>query len=375
VKSIRVRIFRRHHRYLAALLACMAFGAPAIAQTAPIVERLAPNTVFYAEWRGSKFLADAQQKNHVLQLMHDPAFASVWAAAAADFQQHLPKSAGPATESLLPDVASFLENPLVFGVVADPTALKTAALDKPASPFATFMVYDATGKTDLVHKWRARAASGNKAAADVTMYDFGGTPVEVRTTGKNTSYSAQAGNYYLTSDEKQVLEDLITRFRGAEVPATSVTQIPEFAQARKYTGDNAAIEYFMRVPDMSQWSPSEKNAKAMLQIAKSVHLEKLHVIAGGLSFDGEATRFRGAVLGDTSPGGLFDLAGASSTAFQTQPVVETSPAFSMSRMNYAAMYQVVRDAIMGNLEPSQAAQVGALEGAAQGFLGCRFRTR
>jgi len=370
VNSIQAHISRWHYRFLAALLACVACGAPAIAQTAPIVERLAPNTVFYAEWRGSRFLADAQQKNHVLQLMHDPAIAPIWLAAAADFQRRVPKSSDPAAAaSLLPDVASLLDNPLVFGVVADFNALKVAAPDKPTSPFVTFMVYDATGKTDLIQKWKAASAANSKAPADVTKYDFGGTSVEVRTTGKNTSYSAQAGNYYLTSDQKQVIEDLITRFRGAEVPATSVTQIPEFAQARKYTGDNAAIEYFMRVPDMSQWSPSEKNAKSMLQIAKSVHLEKLHVIAGGLSFDGEATRFRGAVLGDTSPGGLFDLAGASSAAFQTQPVVEAGSAFSMSRMNYAAMYQVLRDAIMGNLEPSQAAQVGALEGAAQGFIG------
>ena len=370
MNPIRVRISRWHRRYLAVVLACLASGAPAFAQTASILQRLSPNTIFYAEWRGSSFLADAEQKNHLLQLIHDPAFAPVWAAAAADFQQHVPKSADPSTaSSLLPDLASFLDNPIVFGVAVDPSALKAVAPDKPASPFVTFLVYDATGKADLIQKWKAAAAANSKAPAEVTKYDFGGTSVEVRAQGKNVSYSAQAGNYFVYSEQKHVVEDLITRFQSASVPAASLTQIPEFAQSRKYVSDNAALEFFARIPDMSQWNPTEKNAKSMLQVANSIHLEKIHVMASGVSFDGEATRMRGAVLGDTSPGGLFDLAGASSATFQTQPLVEGGTAFSLSRMNYAAMYQVLRDAIFSNLEPGQAAQAGALEGAAQGFLG------
>jgi len=369
VNSISVRVCRWYCGCLAVLIGLLAFGTSVFAQISPIVQRLSPNTVVYIEWRGNSFLADAQQKNHVLQLIHDPAFASIGLAAAADFQQHIPNSAGPASASLLPDVMSFLDNSLVFGVVADPHALKAAAPEKLISPFATFMVYDAAGKMDLIQKWKARAAANNKAPVDVTKYDFGGTSVEVRTQGKNVSYSAQAGNYFVFSDQKQVVEDLITRFQGADNPAASVTQIPEFAQARKYVGDNAALEFFARIPDLSLWNPTEKDSKSMLQAAKAVHLERIHVMAGGVSFEGETTRIRGAVLGDASPGGLFDLAGASSATFQSQPVVEAGSAFSISRMNYAALYQVVRDAIFGNLAADQAAQAGAIEGAAQGYIG------
>ena len=357
-------------RCLAVALVCLAVGAPVFAQVAPIVQRLSADTVFYIGWRGSSFLADAQQKNHVLQLIHDPAFAPIWAAAAADFQQHVPKSADPAAaSSLLPDVGSFLDNPIVFGVAIDPSALKAAAPDKPASPFVTFLVYDATGKADLIQKWKTAAAANSKAPAEVTKYDFDGTSVEVRTQGKSVSYSAQAGNYFVFSEQKHVVEDLITRFRNAGAPAESLAQTPDFTQARKYVGDNAALEYFVRVPDLSQWNPTDKNSKSMLQIAKGVHLEKIHVMAGGVSLDGEATRMRGAILGDTAPGGLFDLAGASSATFQAQPIAEAGSAFSMSRMNYAAIYQVIRDAVFANLDPAQAAQVGALEGAAQGYIG------
>jgi len=371
VNPIRGRFSRLYQfRCLGVALACLTVGAPVFAQMAPIVQRLSPNTVVYVGWRGSKSLADAQQKNHVLQLIHDPAFASMWAAAAASFQQHVPKSADPAAAaSLLPDVASFLDNPLVFGVVMNSSKATAETADKSDSPFASFMVYDAAGKADLIQKWKTAAAANSKAPAEVTKYDFGGTSVEVRTQGKSVSYSAQAGNYFVFSDQKNVVEDLITRFRSAGAPVTSLAQTPDFTQARRYVGESAALEYFVRVPDLSQWNPTEKNSKSMLQIAKGVHLEKIHVMAGGVSFDGEATRMRGAVLGDTSPGGLFDVAGASSARFQAQPLVEAGSAFSMSRMNYAAIYQVIRGALFANLEPSQAAQIDALEGAAQGYIG------
>ena len=360
-------------RAITLLAACLIFVNYAQAQGARIALKLSPNTIFYAEWRGSNSLADTQQKNHVLQLLHDPALMPMWMSAAAQLQQRAQSASGkpasPALASIVPDAFSMLENPLAIGVVADPAALKSAGTDNTESPFAFFLVFDAAGKSEIIQKWKTAMASSSKTPPDVSKYDFGGTSVEVRKTGKNTTYSAQAGDYYLSSDQKPVIEDLIRRFGSASAPAASLAQTSDFAQARKYVGENAALEYFVRVPDLSQWNPTEKQSKSMLQIAKGIHLEKVHVMAGGVSFDGEATRMRGAILGDTSPGGLFDLAGVSSASFQLQPLAEDGSAFSMSRLNYAATYQVIRDAIFANLEPAQAAQAGAIEGAAQGFLG------
>jgi hypothetical protein len=364
-----VRIPRWQRCCLAVLLASLASSSSLLAQAPPIVQRLSPNTVFYVEWRGKAFLAGSEQKNHVLQLMHDPALAPLWTAIENHFQQDAQKSAGPAAAILLPDVSSFLDNPVVFGFVANPHAMKTAATGKSASPFAVFLVYDATGKTDLIQKWKALSLVGSKTSVDVTKYDFGGTSVEVRTIGKDVSYLAQAANYCLISNQKQTIEDLIARYHGADSPAASVSQSSEYEQVRKYMGADGALEIYAHIPDMSQWNPSDKNAKSMAQLSKAVHLEKIHVMGGALSFEGEATRFRGAVLGDSSPGGPFDLAGASSAAFQTQPVVEAGPAFSMSRINLGAMYQLLRGAIIGSLPPQQSANVTAMEGAAQNFLG------
>ena len=77
----------------------------------------------------------------------------------------------------------------------------------------------------------------------------------------------------------------------------------------------------------------------------------------------------GAVLGDTSAGSPFDFTGESTANFALQPALAESQEFSVSRLNWAALYQLIRGAVEGNLTPQQAAGLGAMEGMAQGYLG------
>jgi len=343
-------------------LACLTFGegSSLFAQAPRIVERLSPDTVFYLEWRGTASLVGTEQKNHLLQLLHDPATMPMWTALTSQIERSGPKGPAPITRLLMPDLVSLLDNPAVFGVVAIPEAQRAPATGKAASPFATFLVYDLTGKADLIEKWRTLSTMTTQMPTEVTKYDFGGTSVEVRTTATGASYIAQTRNYFLTSDQKKVIEDLITRFRETNSGSASVTGLAAYGQMRKYVGNDATLEFFGRMPDVGSWKDSPST--------KSIHLEKVHAIGGGVSFDGERTRMRGAILGDTSPGGPFDLAGASLATFQTQPAVETAPAFSISRINLASVYQLVIGAVAGNL-PGQAAQLEASQRAAEAFLG------
>ena len=345
-------------------------GSCSSAQTPPLVERLSPETVFYVEWRGASSLAAAEQKNHLLELLHDPAVAPLLAGLANQIQKSSPTGRSPMAAMLLPDLVSLLDNAAVFGLAANPDTRKAASAGKPISSFATFLVYDATGKTDLIHKWDALSKVGSQTPIEVTKYDFAGTSVEVRTTSAGSSYSAQAGKYFVASDQRKVIEELITRFSSIGTPASSVAQLPEFSQIRKYIGEDAALELFGRIPDLSQWSPaSTANAKSAQQFVKNIHLEKVHVFGAGLNLDGEAAHIGGAVLGDASPGGPFDLAGASGSGFQTLPAIQTGPAFSISRINLPAAYQLLMGAIAGNMTPQQAASMTTMEGAAQAFLG------
>jgi hypothetical protein len=369
VNTMRDYISRPRILFLLLLLVSLIPSSALFAQNGAIAQRLSPDTVFCMQWHGRAFLADADKRNHVLQLIEDPAFAPVWLTLANRVQQetHRPGVTGPGLG--LPDMISFLDNPLAFGVAAIPNAPQSSLPSSEPPHFGVFVVYDATGKASLIQKWKDLGRAGGKQPAEITKYDFGGTSVEVRTAGKNVSYSAQVANYYLGSDQKQMIEDLVTRFGATGRPTTSLAQLPEYQEIRKYIGSDAAFEWFARMPDLHALGPRGLNGETSAKLAKSMQLEKIHVAGGGLSFAGAATHLRGTVLGDTSAGGIFDLAGASAAAFQMQPLVNGSSSFSISRLNPLAAYQWARGAAMGALPPQQSASILMLEGAAQKFLG------
>ncbi len=334
---------------------------------APLVERLSPDTVLCVAWRGTASLSGAEQKNHVLQLLQDPAFAPAWLGLAAAFQQRNQKGELPAMG--LPDIMSLLENPFVFGVGAVPNGTGSPGPNGQPSRFGFFIVYDATGKASLVDKWKTSAQSSTKTHSQVTTYDFGGTSVEVRAAGASVTYSAQASRYFVASDQKQIVEGLITRFRSADGNLASLGQLTPYRDLQKFIGADAALEWYARIPDPDQWTVPSSGGKSAAQFARGIHLERVHAAGGGVSFSGEGMHVRGAVLGDTSPGGIFDLAGPSTTAFQTEAVVNGSSTFSMSRFNLGALYALMHAAIVGTLSEQQVANVSAMETVGQSYLG------
>ena len=337
------------------------------AQT-PLVDRLSPETVFCVAWRGTASLSGAGQKNHVLQLLQDPAFAPAWLALASAFQQRNQKAEGPTASLGLTEITSLLENPFALGVSAVSNGAGSPGPNGQPSRFGFFIVYDATGKASLIDKLKASAQRSEKAP-QVTTYDFGGTSVEVRTAGASVTYSAQTSHYFVASDQKQIVEGLIRRFGSADGKVTSLGQLTPYRDLQKFIGSDAALEWYARVPDPDQWTIPPSAGRSPAQFAKSIHLEKIHAAGGGISFAGEAMHIRGAVLGDTSPGGVFDLAGPSATTFQTEAVVNGSSTFSMSRFDLAALYALVRGAIVGALSSQQVANVSAIETVGQSYLG------
>lgn len=338
------------------------------AQT-PLVDRLPPDTVFCIAWRGTASLSGAEQKNHVLQLLQDPAFAPAWLGLVSAFQRRNQKAAGPTASLGLPEVASLLENPLVLGVTPVLNGAGSPGPNGQPSRFGFFIVYDATGKADLIDKLKASAQRSDKTHPQVTTYDFGGTSVEVRTAGASVTYNARTSHYFVTSDQKQLVEGLIKRFGSADSKAALLGQLTPYRELLKFIGSDMVLEWYARIPDPDQWTVPPSGGRSAVQFAKSIHLEKIHAAGGGVSFAGEAMHIRGAVLGDTSPGGVFDLAGPSTASFQTEPVVSGSSTFSMSRFNLAALYALVRGAIAGTLSPQQAANISAIETVGQSYLG------
>lgn len=364
---------RARYRWLLAMSAFILFVCfpGRLSAQSKFADRLPGSTISYLEWHGSTAVLSDAAKNHFLQLALDPQFAPVWAAFTQSIRGQQ-KSPGSGLE--FPDVVSLLSNELTAGVMELPAkASAPAAGKRPDSHIATFIVYDDTGKTELIRKLKAAnlgAAQPGVPVAAWTSHDFHGTQVESRTIGTDCTYRAQAGHYYLLADQKQVIEDLIGRFGGTEQPASSLAQRSEYQEARKYIGSNAAIEFFFRLPDFSRWiDPSNPKAKQQAQMLAGLHLEKIHAGGGSVSFAGEATHMQGAILGDTSPGSFFDVMGESRSTFATEPLASMGPWFGMSRMNWAAGYDLLQAAVVGTLPPQQASSVAIAETMAQAYLG------
>lgn len=342
---------------------------PVCAQTSGIPDRLSPDTIFYVHWRGKPFITEAEKKNHLLQFLEDPDFASLRQKLADDFRKSMESQGSPAAAPTLEAFISLLDNPMTVGSVANLLPVKDAPAGSSAPLFGFFFVYDATGKTALLEKLRATPQVKGMEAPAVMSYDFGDTTVEAHSSGTTISYTARAANYYIIADQKRVIEDLITRFRGQAGPASSVTELRRYKEIRPYIGSDAAVEFFAQMPDLDKIIPADQKDKPLARVAHNIHLEKLHVMGGGISFAREATRFHGAMLGDTTPIGVLDVTGPSTVAFVTQPVVGPGPFFSISKFSWAATYELIRAGSVGSLNPQQAASFATFDTMAQNFLG------
>jgi hypothetical protein len=355
--------------FTAAILFVFLTSTPLRAQSSQIPDRLSPNTIFYVHWQGKPFISEAEKKNHLLQFLEDPDFAPLRQKLADDFRKNMESQGSPAAAPTLAEFISLLDNPMTFGAVANLLPVKDAPAGSSAPLVGFFFVYDATGKASLIEKLRATPQVKGKEAPAVLTYDFGGTLVEARTSGTAVTYTAHLPNYYLFADQKQVIEDLITRFGAQAQPAAVVTQLPRYKEIRPYIGSDSAVEFFAQMPDLDKVIPADQKNKPFALVARNIHLEKLHGAGGGLSFAGEATRFHGAILGDTTPIGVLDVTGPSTAAFVTQPVVKAGPFFSISKFSWAAVYELIRAGSAGALSPQQATMFASYEALAQSFLG------
>jgi hypothetical protein len=343
------------------------FSLPA--QAPPIPERLPPDTLFYIHWHGKASLTAASAKNHVLQLYKDPDLAPLWTGLLNAMSDKKP-SQGLPPRMVLAAAASLLENPLVVGFVANPTLPQlTPSSRSLPSPVGFFLVYDETGKTDLIRMLASAEDTSAGAPSTVTSYDFDGTSVEVRIWKGKPTFSAHAGGYFLVSTLKSTIEGLITRFQTSASPAASLGHLPEYQAIIKYIGSDTSLDFYGHLPNFSKWIPPGEKYKPFARFVQDLHIEKVHAAGEGVSFSGETTRLRGAVLGDTSPGGLFDIIVPSSPKFLTQPVIGAAQSFSTSRLDYQGMYQLLRSAIFEALPPEQAKSAAQIEGIAEVYLG------
>ena len=274
----------RHISFVAALLAFLFLGSPLFAQNSSMAERLPPNTIFYVEWRGSGFVTDAEKTNHLIQLMEDPAVAPAWFALATAMQKGMAKQAtnGPAPNAA--SLISLASNSLVVGVSENPDYAKAAA--KKPSPVGFFIIYDAKGKKESIEQMRALHRSSLKAGNKITHYQFGEATVEDEISGEDHNFTALDGDYYIYSNLKPQIEDLITRFRSDAKPGKSVADLPEYKESRKYVAPDSAFEFFARMPNFKQWIPDDPKSAAHREVSGQPSSRQNSFVRDGGEFHG-----------------------------------------------------------------------------------------
>jgi len=341
------------------LLLCVLLALPAAAQSPRLDDSLPPTTQFYLYWHGQAALEPVRGSNSLLRLWNDTEFVSAREALLADMMRTPP---GGTPGFLTREMAfTLLESPILVGsvsfpsMVPAPAASSAAAKNKAVQPEGFFLIYDATGKLALVQAAMQGTASPTAQVKALTAGTLAYESVTEKSRvtekdkteeGEKTYYRALNGNYYVQADRRDVLEDLLKRLApGAAKPPSSLGQSLEFQKARRVMGERSALDIFFRFRGMVQEITSQAKDPTGSAITRSLRLEQLHCFAAGITFDAQATRMTGAILGDTAPGGLFDLASASTTSFATLGLVPSNAhSYGVNRFDFVALYNIAQRA-------------------------------
>jgi hypothetical protein len=333
-------------------------GVPSYGQGDSLVRRLPPDAWLYVHWHGTGSLSGVRNTNSVLRLWSDP---SVGALRQRLFEQIKSKSekkqpTHALTQADRDDFLSLLENPAIFGVLSNPSSSAAAA----TNPASTFFILDTSGKLDQLARFRAILESQNSAEPERIPLVISRVPVSKVISGKQISYEAQTGNYFVHTDSLPAMAELLPRLAAAGLPA-SPTEEAALPAACRDVPRNALLDY-LALPEKlsvsSSLSGPNFNFPAFL---KALHVDQIHASCGSLKFEATATRIEGLILGDTSAGSVLNLLGDSRESFTTMELAPAGAAYQCNILDFAALYSALRTGITAALPPERAGMVAGID--------------
>ena len=370
----------------------------------PIEPGMLPqNTVFYLVWRGAP-PASARSANNLLALWDDPEFAPVRSAIAENLLNNSEKKASagraasamqaansrvagnsnqsaaaegskpnPLTHEEIAQISSLLENPFVLGYISEPSRSARAnaeAADSDGRKWnGFFFVFNRSGKEELLAKTILRLRSSEKELPKLSAVSLAGMSalkVERRT---STTYWAEDGNYAISANEPAVFENVVALLKGNATPST-LAKTTAFQEAQPIVG-SGVLEFFLRVPDVKDLVPaSDANAPQAQMVLNALKLDSIHSFCVHMTLEGSKTRITGAILGDTSPGTLFDVweedqATPASLAYVPPDAVH----YQESQFSLLALYRAVKRGFQASAKPGQEGMADLIEGMAQTRIG------
>jgi hypothetical protein len=342
---------RSQRLYLAAvsLLLVAVCSQPLPAQSPIDPGQLPSRTSFYLLWHGTP-AGEARKDNSLCALWDDPEFASARASFLATFLNDTKSQSKPAaTREEMAEYVTLLDNPFVVGYVRGPeaTVRVTSATAKSTSTWnGGFFIYDRTGKEALFSKAVLRRRSADADIPKLTAITVAGVSALKVVSKSGTNYWAEFGKYAVSAQELAVFEELLNVL-NAKPSGKTLSQSSAYQEAKPLL-NGGFVEFFVPIPSARQLglditSPASAQVKPFLNALK---LDSVHSVAGRISLDGTKTHIQAAILGDTAPGGLFDIFADGQTTPATLAYVSPDTVFySESQINLPGIYQTVKRVI------------------------------
>jgi hypothetical protein len=349
--------------------------APRLAAQAPLEPAQMPSrTSFYLIWRGSP-AGEERKTNALFALWDDPDFAPVRAAMFQNMTSSSTKDTSkPAlTSEEAEQYSTLLENAFVIGYLSKPEAKMTASAVTPkpsGHPYnGLFFVYDRTGKEALLSKAVLRMRSQEKELPQISQVTIAGVPALKVDRKESTTYWVEHGKYAASASERSVLEDILGLLEGKSAGSSSLAQSPAYKEAQPQLG-GGVLEFFAGIPNLKGLAPDSASGFKIAPVLDAVKLEAIHSLSGRVILDGPKTRFQGAILGDASPGALFDfwtdgLSSPSSLSF----LPPTAVSYSETQFNLPALYEILKRGVAAAMPVGQQNATAMVEAIAQSRIG------
>ena len=338
--------------------------------------QMSPRTVFYLVWRGVP-PADVRKANAVVAMWADADFAPVRSAIAGGvFHSSGEKLDQPKlTREQLQEFAGLLENSFTLGYVSAPTRRNlsngAAVADAKATAWnGMFLVYDRSGKEELLSKAVLGLRASEKEAPRLSQVAIGGVQV-LRAEGKNgVSYWAEHGKYAVSAGERSVMEELLGRLDGKVFGAASLAQSATYQEARANLG-SGLVEFFLQIPDLEKFAADSQTGTLQVRpLLDAARLDAVHSLSGHVTLEGAKTHVQAAILGETAPGTPFDIWSAGQpTPASLAFVPADAISYNFAQFNLQGIYDTVKRVARAAFPQAQQGNADLLDTIAQQKLG------
>jgi hypothetical protein len=363
-------------RKILLLVAGLMFAAAprgALAQSGLDPGKLPSSTVFYLAWHGTP-AGEARNVNSLLAIWDDPDFAPVRAAMIEEMMSNSAssqKTQATLTRDELAQYASLLDNEIVIGYLPNPNAAKNAELDSSMNKWnGAFLVYDRTGKETTLTKLLVQMRNHEKEPPEISATSIAGIPAIKVQRRTGTSYWAEDGKYAFTASDPAVFEQIGAWTRRTAPADGGLSQTAAYHEASDLLKDGM-LEVYFRFPSVKDMNwDSEAGGFHLRPMLRGLKFEAVHSIAGRLTLDGARTRVQGAILGDASPGTLFDIWDAGTdTPASMQFVNANTVSYQTSQINLLGIYELIKRGLRSSAGDGQSNPGDFMEAMAKTRLG------